>query len=237
MWVGSSSDASAAAFGLPERNGSTSTRVSPSVSSKQAWPRKRMSTFSLLRFRSGVPTRPRAASPRPRRRAFPSGSPRQAVSRFVSRAPPRRDQRRRSGPPTGAPARTIRPPRERARARAGAAARPLRRAAPRPRTAPGRTARVPPPRPARRRSSGAPGDAREDQPDERAGERAAHGGADVGLLRGERQQHEHSGDHVDAEQVVLAVVAAANGKPVVHQPGAQQAQRRAVGSEDRPYGG
>ena len=35
--------ASTAAFGLPVRNGSIRTRVSPSVSSKQAWPRKRMS--------------------------------------------------------------------------------------------------------------------------------------------------------------------------------------------------
>src|SRR4051795_11735412 len=40
---GSSSDASTAAFGLPLRNGSIRTRVSPSDSSKAAWPRKRMS--------------------------------------------------------------------------------------------------------------------------------------------------------------------------------------------------
>src|SRR5215213_3925067 len=44
MWVGSSSSACAAALGLPVRKGSTSTRVSPSASSKQAWPRKRIST-------------------------------------------------------------------------------------------------------------------------------------------------------------------------------------------------
>src|SRR4051812_6652535 len=43
MWVGSTSSGPTAAAGLPPRNGSISTRVSPSVSSKQAWPRKRMS--------------------------------------------------------------------------------------------------------------------------------------------------------------------------------------------------
>src|SRR3954453_2048633 len=43
MAVGSSSEASTAAFGLPLRNGSTRTRVSPSDSSKAEWPRKRMS--------------------------------------------------------------------------------------------------------------------------------------------------------------------------------------------------
>src|SRR5918998_4265779 len=43
MWVGFSSSAATAAFGLPVRNGSIKTRVLPSVSSKQAWPKKRMS--------------------------------------------------------------------------------------------------------------------------------------------------------------------------------------------------
>src|SRR5215211_5981704 len=43
MWVGSTSPASTAAFGFPVRNGSISTRVSPSLSSKHAWPRKRIS--------------------------------------------------------------------------------------------------------------------------------------------------------------------------------------------------
>src|SRR3954471_5931141 len=43
MCVGSTSSGPTAATGLPLRNGSTSTRVSPSLSSKQAWPRKRMS--------------------------------------------------------------------------------------------------------------------------------------------------------------------------------------------------
>src|SRR3954470_4559074 len=38
------SSAEAAAFGLPVRNGSVSTVVPPAVSSKQDWPRKRMST-------------------------------------------------------------------------------------------------------------------------------------------------------------------------------------------------
>ena len=55
------SSASTAAFGLPVRNGSMRTRVSPSVSSKQAWPRKRMSIQSpwvVLRRRSS-----RASSP------------------------------------------------------------------------------------------------------------------------------------------------------------------------------
>src|SRR4051795_1092317 len=49
MCVGSTSSAETAAFGLPVRKGSISTRVSPSLSSKQAWPRKRMS----IRFSSG----------------------------------------------------------------------------------------------------------------------------------------------------------------------------------------
>src|SRR4051794_39404704 len=44
MWVGSSSEASTAAFGLPVMNGSTSSFVSPEVISTAAWPRKRMST-------------------------------------------------------------------------------------------------------------------------------------------------------------------------------------------------
>src|SRR3954452_2459972 len=43
MCVGSISSADAAAFGFPVRNGSIRMRVSPSASSKQAWPRKRMS--------------------------------------------------------------------------------------------------------------------------------------------------------------------------------------------------
>src|SRR4051795_6302432 len=42
--VGSSSEASTAALGLPVRKGSISTRVSPSVISKHACPRKRIST-------------------------------------------------------------------------------------------------------------------------------------------------------------------------------------------------
>src|SRR3954451_2273601 len=46
MCVGSTSSALTAAFGLPLRNGSISTRVSPSLSSKQAWPRNRMSIYS-----------------------------------------------------------------------------------------------------------------------------------------------------------------------------------------------
>src|SRR4051812_31342210 len=49
MWVGSTSSAVTAAFGLPVRNGSMRTRVSPSVSSNAACPRKRMSIgVSLL---------------------------------------------------------------------------------------------------------------------------------------------------------------------------------------------
>src|SRR5919107_5079148 len=43
MCVGFISSADAAAFGFPVRNGSIRIRVSPSLSSKQAWPRKRMS--------------------------------------------------------------------------------------------------------------------------------------------------------------------------------------------------
>src|SRR5829696_3724724 len=39
MWVGSTSSACLAAFGLPVRNGSMSRRVSPSSMRKQAWPR------------------------------------------------------------------------------------------------------------------------------------------------------------------------------------------------------
>src|SRR3954454_2955187 len=46
MWVGFTSSALTAAAGLPLRNGSIRTRVSPSVSSKQAWPRNRMSMLS-----------------------------------------------------------------------------------------------------------------------------------------------------------------------------------------------
>src|SRR5438552_1282548 len=46
--VGSTSSGPTAAFGLPLRNGSISTRVSPSLSSKQACPRKRMSMSSVL---------------------------------------------------------------------------------------------------------------------------------------------------------------------------------------------
>src|SRR3954454_20961212 len=44
MCVGSTSEASTAALGLPVRNGSISTRVWPSVISKHACPRKRIST-------------------------------------------------------------------------------------------------------------------------------------------------------------------------------------------------
>src|SRR3954471_19686591 len=52
MCVGSTSSAPTAAFGLPFRNGSISTRVSPSLNSKQAWPRNRMSIYSSPVFRS-----------------------------------------------------------------------------------------------------------------------------------------------------------------------------------------
>src|SRR3954454_18511401 len=48
MCVGSTSSAPTAAFGLPFRNGSITTRVSPSLSSKQACPRNRMSMSSSL---------------------------------------------------------------------------------------------------------------------------------------------------------------------------------------------
>src|SRR5215210_4889879 len=44
MWDGSSSEASTVVFGLPVMNGSTSTVVSPDLSSTAAWARKRMST-------------------------------------------------------------------------------------------------------------------------------------------------------------------------------------------------
>src|SRR5215213_2212879 len=64
MWVGSSSEASTAAFGLPVMNGSTSSRVSPDVISTAAWPRKRISTAigqspsvgSMSRCASSYPT-------------------------------------------------------------------------------------------------------------------------------------------------------------------------------------
>src|SRR4051794_24514154 len=46
--LGLSSSACAAALGLPVRNGSISTLVPPSDSSKQAWPKKRMSMCSAL---------------------------------------------------------------------------------------------------------------------------------------------------------------------------------------------
>src|SRR3954463_7104354 len=64
MCVGSSSSGLAAAFGLPVRNGSMSTRVSPSVSSNAACPRKRMSIgVSLLsRCRRGRISRLRLTS-------------------------------------------------------------------------------------------------------------------------------------------------------------------------------
>src|SRR4051812_743508 len=48
MWVGSTSSALTAPFGLPVRNGSIRTRVSPSLSSNAACPRKRMSIRFLL---------------------------------------------------------------------------------------------------------------------------------------------------------------------------------------------
>src|SRR3954452_2831423 len=48
MWVGSSSSALHAAFGFPVRNGSMSTRVSPSLSSKAACPRKRISMRRII---------------------------------------------------------------------------------------------------------------------------------------------------------------------------------------------
>src|SRR5215207_4364843 len=54
MWVGSTSSALAAALGLSLKNGSMSTRVSPSISSKQAWPRKRISTSISFAFGVGV---------------------------------------------------------------------------------------------------------------------------------------------------------------------------------------
>src|SRR3954449_3044734 len=44
MWEGPSSDASTAALGLPLRKGSISTLASPSVISKHACPKNRMST-------------------------------------------------------------------------------------------------------------------------------------------------------------------------------------------------
>src|SRR3954453_10583291 len=64
MWVGSSSEASTAALGLPVMNGSTSSRVSPDVISTAAWPRKRISTAigqspsvgSMSRCASSYPT-------------------------------------------------------------------------------------------------------------------------------------------------------------------------------------
>src|SRR4051794_29909797 len=48
MCVGSSSSALTAAFGFPVRNGSTSTRVSPSVSSNALCPRKRISMRRII---------------------------------------------------------------------------------------------------------------------------------------------------------------------------------------------
>ena len=45
----STSSALAAAFGFPVRKGSMSTVVPSCVSSKAAWPRKRISTVTLLR--------------------------------------------------------------------------------------------------------------------------------------------------------------------------------------------
>src|SRR4051812_981733 len=47
MCVGSTSPASTAALGLPVRNGSMRTRLPPSLNSKQACPRKRMSIGPL----------------------------------------------------------------------------------------------------------------------------------------------------------------------------------------------
>src|SRR5258705_8040104 len=60
MCVGSRSSAVTAAFGFPVRNGSTRTRVSPSVNSKQACPRNRMS-ISTLPCRSGSRANPAPA--------------------------------------------------------------------------------------------------------------------------------------------------------------------------------
>src|SRR3954451_1206185 len=59
MCVGFTSSAPTAAFGLPFRNGSMSTRVSPSLSSKQACPRNRMSMSAPLvqRFSQLPPNR------------------------------------------------------------------------------------------------------------------------------------------------------------------------------------
>src|SRR3954453_6952538 len=64
MCVGSSSEASTAAFGLPVMNGWTSTDGSPDLSSTAAWPRKRISTAigqspsvgSMSRCASSYPT-------------------------------------------------------------------------------------------------------------------------------------------------------------------------------------
>src|SRR5947209_1774944 len=52
--VGSTSPASTAALGLPDRNGSISTRCSPSEISKQAWPRKRMSGIGRVPLVRGL---------------------------------------------------------------------------------------------------------------------------------------------------------------------------------------
>src|SRR5579875_1663230 len=62
---GESSCSPTAAFGLPVRNGSTSTVASPSRSSKAAWPRKRISIFTALlslRYADALPLLGRAGA-------------------------------------------------------------------------------------------------------------------------------------------------------------------------------
>src|SRR3954447_2944925 len=80
-WVGSASLASTAALGLPLRKGSMRTRVSPSLMSKQACPRKRMSirSVSFLKLSRELPAN-RDADQHPHARLLGEEDPDQPVA-------------------------------------------------------------------------------------------------------------------------------------------------------------
>ena len=241
MCVGSSSEASAAAFGLPVRNGSTSTRVSPSVSSKQACPRKRMSTFSLLRCLLG-----------PRSSELAGELPAHGHADQHAHAGLLREQRLDPGGAGGLvrlgdggaylrlmggaePAALL----QRVRQDALELRRRRRDQPLRSREALG----------VRERPHGGVhllvGEHQgvlvslwQQQAEQRTGERAADGRGDVRRLGRQRQQHQHRRDHVHAKEVVLAVVAAPRREAVVHEPGhaAGRAPRRSPRSRSTRRG-
>src|SRR5918997_5753022 len=241
MCVGSSSSGCTAALGLPLRNGSTSTRVSPSDSSKHEWPRKRMSIQSPPGS-FGFPSS--AASCQPT--ATPISMPIRVSS--ASSVSTRAARSASSGAATADRTSLTwavpnQPPSSSAcastRWSCGAASA-IRRSAPAnrsgsdsARTAASTCSSV---NTAEMLRTGRARKAREQQADQRAGERSADRRADVGHLGGQREQHQHRGDDVDAEHVVLPVVAAPGREAILDEPRAQQAERGAVRPEDAPHG-